>query len=787
MFGFLASMLPVAIILFSLNGETMALKDSVITRVEASMKSELANISKDICNMLQSQNEILLKNVEANINVAESVIKNAGGISLASEDASWVATNQISGATSEIKLIKVCATGHGDAAKAQWLGQNRESLAATPIVDDVVKLVGGTCTIFQKMNDAGDMLRVATNVIGKDKKRAIGTYIPAVNADGSKNAVIETVVSGKRYIGRAFVVDSWYITAYSPLKNASGELIGMSYVGIKQESVPSVRRSILETKVGKTGYVFVLEGSGKDCGRYIISKDGARDGENLWNASDASGSLFIQNMINGAKSKKGAVHFEEYPWQNAGEKTPRKKIAACMYFEPWDWVIGSSTYNDEFMESVEHVNAASKKLISNTLFVGLIIIFLSAVLAAVISGSIYKNIKTLIDSTAKLTADILEGKLSERGGEKELNFEFAPVIHGINSIMDALVSPLKLSSEYLHNISRGEIPAKITDEYRGEFNGIKISINTCIETLNKLIISDGGRTLGSAAEKDLTVRMNENYEGSFNTMKNNINNLLESLEIAFDQVYEATHQVTSVSEEMSSNAQNVSQGAQSQAATVEEISTSISQLAITTASIADSAGNTKSLAEETMREAALGGSAVKEAIDAMNHINGSAEQIFQIIVLISSIAEQTNLLALNAAIEAARAGEHGRGFAVVSGEIRKLAESSSTAAKEISALIKKSTAKINEGSKLSEKAGEALEKIMAGIEKTAGAVHEISASTRDQGNSSSEVSKAIENVAAIVEENAGFAEELAASAEELAASAEALKNLTESFKTSRKK
>jgi hypothetical protein len=181
--------------------------------------------------------------------------------------------NQLTNAATSVELPKMMVGG-------TWLGQNRDMKATTPVVDDIKQLVGGTATIFQRMNKQGDMLRVATNVEAVDKTRAIGTFIPAVNADGSANAVVSAILRGETYRGRAFVVNAWYLTAYEPIKDSKGEIIGMLYVGIKQEAVESLRKAIMGIKVGKTGYVYVLGGKGDQQGYYIISQNGLRDGEN---------------------------------------------------------------------------------------------------------------------------------------------------------------------------------------------------------------------------------------------------------------------------------------------------------------------------------------------------------------------------------------------------------------------------------------------------------------------------------------------------------------------------
>ena len=106
------------------------------------------------------------------------------------------------------------------------------------------------------------MLRVATNVKGADGKRAIQTFIPAIGQDGKPNPVISTVLKGETFHGRAFVVDSWYSTAYKPIFSAEGQPIGMLYTGIKEQESSDLVNAVVSTKIGQTGYVFVMDSSG---------------------------------------------------------------------------------------------------------------------------------------------------------------------------------------------------------------------------------------------------------------------------------------------------------------------------------------------------------------------------------------------------------------------------------------------------------------------------------------------------------------------------------------------
>ncbi|WP_284700748.1 methyl-accepting chemotaxis protein [Robbsia betulipollinis] len=154
----------------------------------------------------------------------------------------------------------------------------------------------------------------------------------------------------------------------------------------------------------------------------------------------------------------------------------------------------------------------------------------------------------------------------------------------------------------------------------------------------------------------------------------------------------------------------------------------ISELSESITGIAQSTRQATEVATETQTEAQNGGETLQQSIAAIQDIETSSAGINEIVKVISDIANQTNMLAFNAAIEAARAGEHGYGFAVVASEVRKLAERSSQATKEISKLIEESIQRVGLGSRTSSKAAEGFERIRAGVDRTTrtiGAIHEV--------------------------------------------------------------
>jgi len=350
------------------------------------------NIVAGVIAMLASQKELLEQKVAADLNVAEDVLLRSGKLSFTQEKVEWQGVNQFTKEAQTIQLPKMLAG-------STWLGQNADMSITSPIVDRVRELVGGTCTIFQRMNEAGDMLRVVTNVETMDNKRAIGTYLPVKNPDGLPNPVLKQVLAGAQFIGRAYVVNRWYVTAYKPLMDSSGNVVGMIYVGVPEESATSLRQEIMKIKVCDSGYVYVLNSQG----HYIISQGGKRDGENIWEAKDANGNLFIQDIVKqGMALKSGEFAHFRYPWQNAKDPLPRPKTVVIGYFEPWQWIIGAGTWDEEFFEglrTLQRSNNRSQDVLLITLGISLLAV---ALLWFFLSRSITRPINSLAERTQVL-------------------------------------------------------------------------------------------------------------------------------------------------------------------------------------------------------------------------------------------------------------------------------------------------------------------------------------------------------------------------------------------------
>ncbi|MCB1919285.1 MAG: methyl-accepting chemotaxis protein [Candidatus Competibacteraceae bacterium] len=238
--------------------------------------------------------------------------------------------------------------------------------------------------------------------------------------------------------------------------------------------------------------------------------------------------------------------------------------------------------------------------------------------------------------------------------------------------------------------------------------------------------------------------------------------MVEHLRDVLGQVQEITANVDNASGEIASSNRDLSERTQTQASALEEISSSMEELTSTIKQSADNVGQANQLAGVARTQAEGGGQVVEQAVTAMSAIHQSSRKIADIIGVIDEIAFQTNLLALNAAVEAARAGEQGRGFAVVASEVRKLAQRSANAAKEIKTLITDSVTKVEGGSKLVAHSGQTLQEIVIATKKVSDIVAEIAAATQEQASGVEHINKAILQLDQTTQQNAALVEQTTA-------------------------
>ena len=383
---------------------------------------------------------------------------------------------------------------------------------------------------------------------------------------------------------------------------------------------------------------------------------------------------------------------------------------------------------------------------------------------------------------AQLQNDAMNGKLDARGDASRFKGEIAGMVHGLNNVLEAVIRPFNVASEYIDRISKGDIPEKITEEYRGDFNKIIININNLIDALKGLIEEDGGRVLQAAANKDLRHRLERQYQGAFEKMKENINLVMENMNDALNQVTAAAEQVASAAGQVSSSSQSLAEGASEQASSLEETTSALEEISSMTKQNADNANEANKMMKEASQSVKRAKQSMEELTQSMREISAASEETQKIIKTIDEIAFQTNLLALNAAVEAARAGEAGAGFAVVADEVRNLAMRSAEAAKNTAGLIEATVKKIKSGTEFVEKTHEEFNEVAEKALKVGELVAEIAAASNEQAQGVSQVNSAVAEMDKVVQQNAANAEETASASEEMSAQAQELNAMVGTFK-----
>jgi len=376
------------------------------------------------------------------------------------------------------------------------------------------------------------------------------------------------------------------------------------------------------------------------------------------------------------------------------------------------------------------------------------------------------------------------------------NGDFNEIKNNLNTCIDAINKLIDDTIMLGNAASEGDLKTRAdASKHQGQFRAIVEGSNTAFDNfINPM--EDSFRALEVMSQGDMTARMTGDYKGEFYNLKNYINTLAESLSNLLRQVIEAVQTSASSSIEISSTAETMAASAEEQSAQADEVASAVEEMTRTITENAMSANKTAHSAEKNRDIAIEGGQVVEQTVGKMRDIatvvklsaenieklGESSKQIGEIISVIDDIADQTNLLALNAAIEAARAGEQGRGFAVVADEVRTLAERTSAATKQIATMIKgiqnetqqaviamkKGNDEVTNGISLADRAGNALKVIVDSSQDVLDMIAQIATATEEQSSTSEEIAKNVTSISSVTAESAKRIQEIARSSDDLA-------------------
>ncbi|MFC1513124.1 methyl-accepting chemotaxis protein [Thermodesulfobacteriota bacterium] len=336
--------------------------------------------------------------------------------------------------------------------------------------------------------------------------------------------------------------------------------------------------------------------------------------------------------------------------------------------------------------------------------------------------------------------------------------------------------PLQRAAGMLSEMGKGHLGQRLKMDRSDEIGEMAKTMDEFADNLQNEMVA----ALDMLAKGDLTFAANprdkaDAIRNALLKTGNDLNNLIS-------EILTATEQVVSGAGQVSDASQALSQGATEQAASLEQITSSMTEMGSQTKQNAENATQANQLASQTKSAAEGGNNKMQEMVTAMTEINEASQNISKIIKVIDEIAFQTNLLALNAAVEAARAGRHGKGFAVVAEEVRNLAARSAKAAKETAELIEGSVEKTKNGTAIAKSTSEALAEIVNSVTKVTDLVGEIAAASNEQAQGINQTNQALGQIDQVTQQNTASAEESAAASEELSGQAMHMKEMMTRFK-----
>jgi methyl-accepting chemotaxis protein len=335
----------------------------------------------------------------------------------------------------------------------------------------------------------------------------------------------------------------------------------------------------------------------------------------------------------------------------------------------------------------------------------------------------------------------------------------------------SIILPLNQVVQMIKALEGGHLDNRLKLDRKDEIGVMAKSMDAFADNLKYEVLA----AFQKLADGDFTFEAQGLIRDPLSKANMALNETMEQVRCSGEQVYSGSTQV-------SDSSHSLSQGTTQQAASIEEISSSLIEMASQTKNNAENANNANQLSYKAKEAAENGNQQMKEMVDAMAEINDSGQNISKIIKVIDEIAFQTNLLALNAAVEAARAGKHGKGFAVVAEEVRNLAARSANAAKETEELIEGSVDKTEKGSEIAKQTASSLEEIVNSINEVTILVDEIAIASKEQAQGISQINKGLNQVDQVTQQNTASAEESAAAAEELSSQSQELMGMLARFK-----
>ncbi len=567
------------------------------------VEEQLAEISHAAAHLCEVSVETPKVQRERDLRIAAREIQNVGEINIDKLAIhSHVAINQLdkSKITIDLPTLKI-ATTEISASSAQ----------AEALLQKIHQETGSLVTIFQRMNESGDMLRIATTVINSEGKRAVGTYVPAIQTDGTANPIITSVLSGSSFYGRAYVVDKWCSAGYQPLKDASGNIVGMLFVGLaERDTLKELRDRLFDTKIGKSGQIMVINTKNPTRGQVVLSRDAGLEGTNVFASVDADNQPIYQPWIEtGASLKEDETAMFRFVRTNPETNQREPMFSLVRYFPEWDWLIATVGSETEFQEISAGIQAQGKSSFWTLTSLSIGSVIGAAIIWFVFSGRLTIKLKNVVEMLATATLQTAEaakqvsssaqslavGATEQSGSLQETSSSLQTISSTIQSNSQSATSAAKISSEARSVADQGNRAMQKMNDSISQIETSASATARIIKTIDEIAFQTNLLALNAAVEaarageagkgfavvaeevRNLAVRCAEAARNTAEMIETSVKNARDGVSIAAD-VSKLLGSITFSSKNVNEVIQTIAEASHQQSDGIAHISAAMEQI-----------------------------------------------------------------------------------------------------------------------------------------------------------------------------------------------------------------
>lgn len=602
------------------------MKHDVIGRTNAAALEQSDRLARSawlMCKLLYSHTDQLMHRLRAG---AEADIQAAGGFRLEGEEEYEVTSAR----TGEKRRIRLPHVLYGQTP----IRLNSDPTQPVPLCDALARHSGIEVTLWQRMNPAGDMLRLAATWLDTTGQRPTGTYQTA--SDPAWQPIVTSILAGREHFSMVTAGNRKFAALFFPIfatNEKRQEVIGMIGLGLDMaDVVDSLTASLATLEDGNNGYVGILQaGSAAETpgnsgrGVVVLGQTGQalyKRGDNLWDVA-IDGDYPVRQVINAALTNRSdepaRVH---YRWRSAPGEPARWKNAGALYFAPFDWCIFAGVYDDAFRDIEDEMNDNLNLMLIESLGGSLLVLLVAAGLAQMILRRIIRPIDRITQTLGVIaTGDLVTARENLRDEADSTGIREAAVLR----------------------------------DAAGQMTGSLLALVQQAQRSSVQLVSSANQIRATSQAQEATM------------------------------------------EDFGGHVSHVAAAIREISATAQELSRTMSTLKDSASQAADLAATGKDGISGLERMMSRLSDETRAVTAKLALINEKTNNISAVVTTITKVAEQTNLLSLNAAIEAEKAGEYGLGFAVVAREIRHLADQTAVATLDIERMVKETQSSVAVG------------------------------------------------------------------------------------------